>query len=306
MPERVPSVTVVIPTYNQADFLHEALTSVRSQDFTNWRAIVVNNHSTDHTKHVVTNFNDQRIELIDFQNDGVIAASRNVGIARATSDYIAFLDSDDWWHPNKLSVCIQQLGSGADLVCHAEEWRSATTNRVVHYGPKSRTGYRNLLLGGNCLSTSAVVGRTTMFQSVGGFATNREFITAEDYELWLRVAQQQFTISIIDQVLGIFRIHSASASSSVERNSAAEMAVVAHHLRTAPFATRRVRHRREAKSHYGAARSFHINGDQRLAIRRFAQSLRLDPFSLRTYAGMCLSLLGVIRSPLRQRTTSHD
>ena len=290
-----PTVTVVIPTYNQADYLREALRSVINQSFTNWCAIVVNNFSTDHTRRVVAEYNDARITLVDFRNEGIIAASRNIGIQRATSTYIAFLDSDDWWMPTKLARCVSELAKGYDLVCHSEEWRSANSSRVVHYGPASRAEYRALLLGGNCLSTSAVVGRTDMFQKMGGFSTSPEFVTAEDYELWLRLTREEFRFSFIREVLGVFRIHDASASSSIKRNSDAERAVVEHHLATAPFVSPQIRRRRLALSHYGAARSYQRVGDHQNAWRALSRAFRASPFRVRLYAALLISLRNSFR-----------
>ena len=106
MNPQTPTVDVVIPTYNQAEYLRKALQSLVDQEFHDWNALVVNNMSTDNTRAVVEEFNDPRINVIDFANHGVIAASRNIGIARSNATYLAFLDSDDWWFPNKLHRCI--------------------------------------------------------------------------------------------------------------------------------------------------------------------------------------------------------
>ena len=84
-------VEVVIPTYNQADFLREALQSVLAQDFTDWKATVVNNMSTDHTRAVVAEFADPRIRIIDFANHGIIAAARNRALRESNAEYVAFL-----------------------------------------------------------------------------------------------------------------------------------------------------------------------------------------------------------------------
>jgi len=276
------------------------LQSVLAQDFTDWKATVVNNMSTDHTHAVVAEFVNPRIRIVDFANQGVIAASRNLALRDSTAEYLAFLDSDDWWHPHKLSMCIARLEQGADLVCHAEEWRSETSSRIVRYGPLHRTTYREMLLSGNCLSTSAIVGRTRMFQQVDGFSERPDFITAEDYDLWLRLSQSGYKISLIDEVLGTFRIHAASASSSIARNSAAEMAVVSSHLERGGFA-RSMKRRRMGKSHYGAARGYFKVGDHQNARREFAQALRLAPLFPRIYAGLALLLLDALRRPKASR-----
>jgi glycosyltransferase involved in cell wall biosynthesis len=294
MNDIVAKVEVIIPTYNQADFLREALKSVLDQDFTDWKVTVVNNMSTDHTHAVVTEFADPRISIVDFANRGIIAASRNRALRSSNTEYVAFLDSDDWWNPHKLSTCVARLDQGIDLVCHAEEWKSETSSRVVRYGPQHRTPYREMLLSGNCLSTSAIVGRTRVFQQVGGFSERPDFVTAEDYDLWLRLSNSGCKISLIEEVLGTFRIHAASASSSIERNSAAEMAVVASHLANGNFSPSAKR-RRLGKSHYGTARAYHKAGDYRSARGEFARALKLAPFFPRTYVGVALLFFELLR-----------
>jgi glycosyltransferase involved in cell wall biosynthesis len=131
-----PLVTVVIPTYNHARLLAHALQSVRTQTFTNWEAVVVNNYSADDTVAVVEACADPRIRLENFRNNGVIAASRNRGISLARGKYIAFLDSDDVWYPQKLAKCIERIESGFDMVCHAVVQIEGARRRNVFCGPE--------------------------------------------------------------------------------------------------------------------------------------------------------------------------
>ena len=116
-----PLVSIVIPTYNHAPMLQRALATVIEQTYQNWNAIVVNNYSTDNTLEVVAQFNDPRIQCVNFRNNGVIGASRNEGIALATGKYVAFLDSDDAWLPGKLTAQLAALRAapaGQDVSCH--------------------------------------------------------------------------------------------------------------------------------------------------------------------------------------------
>jgi glycosyltransferase involved in cell wall biosynthesis len=111
-------VSVVIPTYNHAHFLGQTLRSVIDQTYTCWEAIVVDNHSSDNTDAVVASLGDPRIQLFKIHNQGVIAASRNMGIRHARGEWVAFLDSDDWWSSRKLELSLAGLQQGADLVYH--------------------------------------------------------------------------------------------------------------------------------------------------------------------------------------------
>jgi glycosyltransferase involved in cell wall biosynthesis len=111
-------VSIIIPTYNHASYLGRALRSVINQTYTNWEAIVIDNHSTDNTDQVMSNFKDPRIKYLKINNDGVIAKSRNKGIEIAKGKWVAFLDSDDWWTSDKLKVCLSFANDNVDLIYH--------------------------------------------------------------------------------------------------------------------------------------------------------------------------------------------
>ena len=111
-------VSVVIPTYNRASDLKRALKSVLYQTYFNWEVLVIDNFSTDGTNELISEINDVRIKLFKIKNEGVIAASRNLGIKLSMGEYVAFLDSDDYWLPKKLEISLKFLKEGADIVYH--------------------------------------------------------------------------------------------------------------------------------------------------------------------------------------------
>ena len=113
-----PLVSIIVPTYNREDDLRRALRSVFAQTFIDWEVLVVDNHSIDNTDSLIRSFNDPRIKLFKIHNHGIIASSRNLGLKQASGQYIAFLDSDDWWLPKKLEVSVKRLTEGADIVYH--------------------------------------------------------------------------------------------------------------------------------------------------------------------------------------------
>ena len=131
-----PFVTVVIPTLNHAKLLRRALYSVVAQTFDNWEAIVINNFSTDETIKVVESYQDDRIKLINFKNNSVIAASRNQGIKNARGIYIAFLDSDDNWYSEKLQKCVEYANQGAQSICHGKKRKKSNVHEKVQKGTK--------------------------------------------------------------------------------------------------------------------------------------------------------------------------
>ena len=279
-----PLVSVVIPTFNHAKLLRRALDSVIAQTFANWEAIVVNNFSTDETIHVVQSFNDDRIKLINFSNNGIIAASRNRGIDAALGKYVAFLDSDDNWYPGKLQKCLDQTTLGAQFVCHGERWiNNDLSTREVMYGPASRANYLSLLYRGNCISTSATFIETQLLQAVNGFDESPEIVTAEDYDLWIRVAATNPKTVFIREILGEFHRLINSASSAVLRNLSSEKVVLQKHFAQQPkeFSTKLKQRHRLAIAEYGAGRQLTSKPKQALSL--FLSSLRLSPLVFKVY-----------------------
>ncbi len=217
-----PLVSVVIPTYNHAHFLGRSVKSVIDQTFSDWEAIVVDNHSEDNSDEVVSGFRDDRIRMLKIRNHGVIAASRNLGIREACGEWVAFLDSDDCWYPRKLETAMNAAAGEEYDVISNDELRVDIGNgdrRPLHYGPYRPDFYKMLLLEGNKLSPSATVIRREFLTSHGlGFGEAPEFTTVEDYDLWLNLARSGARFKFIKEILGEYVIHSANNSASVERH----------------------------------------------------------------------------------------
>jgi len=289
-------VSVIIPTYNHAHFLGRALQSLRDQTYPNWEAIVVDNYSQDETEEVIEEFGDDRIHLLKIHNHGVIAASRNRGIREAKGEWLAFLDSDDFWDSTKLDHCIAYLNRNCcDLVCHGERWRGDGRDREVFYGPESRASYESLLFEGNCISTSAVVVRRKQVEAVSGFCEESDIITAEDYDLWLRLTRNGVRVGFLPEILGEYTIHSDSQSHAVLRNMKAVMKVVQSHFAEVEnllLGYRLRKRRREAIVYYSGARGFQDAGQHGEAWPYFFRALFAWPFVPKFYVAMLVNVLG--------------
>ncbi len=179
-------ISVIIPTYNRCWILKEALDSVLFQDYTDFEIIVVDDGSNDATGALLSTYGDQ-ITTICQENRGVSAA-RNAGIVMAKGKYIAFLDSDDIWLPEKLSCQADFFKSHPEaVICQTDEiWirngvRVNPKNR--HKKPSGTFFEQSLQL---CLvSPSAVMIQKSLFAEIGLF--NEAFPACEDYDLWLRI-----------------------------------------------------------------------------------------------------------------------
>lgn len=291
-------VSVIIPTYNHAHFIGRALQSVINQTYVHWEAIVIDNHSADNTDEVVLGFKDDRIKLIKIRNQGIIAASRNAGLKLASGEWVAFLDSDDAWHSNKLELCLGKLQQDFDLVCHAENWINQKSIppsvRPVVYGPERRASFESLLFSGNAISTSAVVVRRTHLLTVGFFTEDSAINTAEDYELWLRLARAGIRIGFLPQVLGEYIIHGGNASKSAMTNMHATRTVfekIYASIDQKSVWTQIRARRRRAIIDYSGARGLQANGDYANAWSWLFKAVWRWPFNARFYAAMVINLV---------------
>jgi len=211
-----PLVSVIIPTYNHSNYLRRALQTVLDQTYANWEAIVIDNHSSDNTDEVIGGFSDSRITFLKIHNSGVIAASRNMGIRAARGEWIAFLDSDDWWGPDKLLDCVGYMNDRADVIYHDLE--VITDPPARSRKGKLRTRQVNppvlmdLLMHGNALSNSSVVVRRKLLVELGEIDENPEMIACEDYNMWLRIAKSTNRFIYLPQSLGYYLIHDQAVS----------------------------------------------------------------------------------------------
>jgi glycosyltransferase involved in cell wall biosynthesis len=196
------TVSVIIPTYNRAKTLIEAIESVMAQDYHDFEIVVVDDGSADNTYEILRAFPEILVVRQDRQG---VSAARNAGIAEASGRLIAFLDSDDLWLPAKLSTQVAFLDSSPDaLICQTEEIWIRNGIRVNpkkrHKKPSGMIFERYLEM---CLvSPSAVMMKSSLFDEVGGF--DEALPVCEDYDLWLRVSCR-FPIYLIDVPLVIKR-----------------------------------------------------------------------------------------------------
>jgi glycosyltransferase involved in cell wall biosynthesis len=182
-----PQVSVIIPTYNRGRIIKEAVDSVLAQDYKDFELIVVDDGSTDNTSDVLAPYGDD-IRVLFQENKGVSAA-RNRGIAEASGRFIAFLDSDDLWLPQKLSAQVEFFNQRPDaLICQTEEVWIRNGIRINpkkrHQKPSGMIFKPSLEL---CLvSPSAVMIQRNLLDRVGGF--DETLAACEDYDLWLRIS----------------------------------------------------------------------------------------------------------------------
>ncbi|MBI4777213.1 MAG: glycosyltransferase [Deltaproteobacteria bacterium] len=199
----MPLVSVIIPTYNRASRLEEAVRSVLDQTFRDFELIVVDDGSTDGTREMLEGFGAGVKVLVQARSG--VSAARNLGIEAARGPLIAFLDSDDLWLDRKLEVQAAHFRMRPkSLICQTEEvWirKGRRVNPKAYHKKRSGNIFR-ISLERCMVSPSAVMLRRSLLEEVGVFDTSME--ACEDYDLWLRVACRH-PVALIDEPLTIKR-----------------------------------------------------------------------------------------------------
>jgi glycosyltransferase involved in cell wall biosynthesis len=183
----VTEVSVIIPTFNRAQKVRRAVSSVLDQTFKDFEVIVIDDGSSDETVDLLEGFRD-RITIISHPENLGVSAARNSGIRASRSPFIAFLDSDDYWLPEKLETQVRYFRENPDAIaCQTEEIWVRNGVRVnpwkKHIKPSGDIFEQSLKL---CLvSPSAVMLKRSLLDEVGLF--DETFPVCEDYDLWLRI-----------------------------------------------------------------------------------------------------------------------
>lgn len=209
-----PLLSVVIPTYNRADYITQTIESVLQQTYENIEIIVIDDGSTDDTADVVLRFG-RKVRYVR-QENAERGASRNHGLRLANGDYIAFLDSDDLWLPGKAAVGIQFLHGrpAVGLICTdaIEIDGEGKERRILRAGGLSGK-VTGKLLQNNFVIMPTHIARASVVRQIGGFREERELSGSEDWEMWVRLSLIA-DIAYVPEVTAKYRVHTANTMSS--------------------------------------------------------------------------------------------
>ena len=198
-----PLVSVIIPTYNRADLVRQAVASVEAQTFRDFEIVVVDDGGNDGTYEVLSA--ERELRVLRHPDRRGVSAARNTGIAAARGEWLAFLDSDDLWLPDKLARQISWLeGAPELLICQTDEtWvrRGVRVNKPA--GHRKVAGQIFLPSLWRCMiSPSAVMLHRRLLEDHGAF--DATLPAAEDYDLWLRLTWR-YEVGLVDEPLVIKR-----------------------------------------------------------------------------------------------------
>ena len=215
-----PLVSVVMPTYNHAQFIGDAIGSVLDQTYKNIELIIIDNYSEDDTEEIIASFHNTRIKYKKFRNNGIIAASRNIGIRESHGKYIAFLDSDDIWVPTKIEKQIKLLENNENTFLVYSRYtviRNGLFRKIMPKRKRLKSGnaFIPLFLSNNFIGSSSVLLRNALVENNFLFDTDKRLRAIEDYDLWLRIAKNK-RIDYVDESLVVYREHGGNTSIGIK------------------------------------------------------------------------------------------
>jgi len=272
-------VSVVIPTYNYGHFVVEAVESVLAQTYPDLEIIVVDDGSTDDTRARLDPYMG-RICYVYQHNQG-LSAARNTGIRAAKSQWIAFLDSDDQWHPRKLEVQMTYLDRHPDVAMLATDAVTDLSGGWPEIAldfdpPAERIRLEEIVIGSRFGSCGVVV-RKECFEKSGLFDT--ELRSAEDRDMWIRISCH-YPVAKLQVPLWWYRVHGLSMSFVVDRMITNERKVLQKSFAEHRILRRNWLLRLQAFSHFhrSAAITYEQAGMHVRAAARILWSMAMWPF----------------------------
>lgn len=211
---KVELVSIIMPTYNVGALVIETVSTVIEQSYTNWELLVVDDCSTDNTRELLANLakQDPRIKCLFSEKNVGAGGSRNIGLSKAQGKYIAFLDSDDLWLPDKLESQIAFMKENSAPICHTSfsfiDENGHPRKGAVHVSPlvKLEDNLKNTEIG----TSTAMIDRTI----VGSDFRFSHLRARQDLKLWIELLGKGFTSYGLEKVLVKYRVRSGSVSSN--------------------------------------------------------------------------------------------
>lgn len=284
----MPLVSVIIPTYNRFELLKKALTSVLNQSFKDFEVLIIDDCSQDETSQIPEHSADRRIRYIRNDRNKGISAVRNIGIRNSKGTYIAFLDDDDEWMPDKLEKQMNLIIPGPPnlgAVYTGSISIDIDKNKIVEAAmPQFRGNVLNNLIFRNFVVTSTIVLKKACFDRVGLFDESMKY--AEDYDMWIRVAGE-FEFDYIGEPLIKYFVHHNKISNNFSLVAEGFETVIRNHLDLFIACRKALSNR---KLDIGVA--YIYSGNTQLGRKALCEAIKLYPYDIKYYYNYFISLFG--------------
>ena len=288
----MPKVSVIIPTHNRCNFLKTAIQSVLNQTYQDFELLVVNDASTDRTEEILYGFDDKRIKYIKHESNKGGAITRNTGIMEARGEYIAFLDDDDEWLPEKLGLQVALLDKKSievgGIYTGYERIERSSGHLIQQIIPIKRGELYNALLRENCIgTTSSVLLRRVCFDAVGLF--DESLPRWQDYDMWIRIARK-FHFDFVPQVLLKYYVHDKVRISDNPEAMQEAIKIMYRKYMDTSLVSRKI-----VSEHYLALGiNYCYRGRMREGRKVILDAMKMYPFRLKYFLYFPLSFFGKI------------
>ena len=274
----MPTVSVIIPAFNQAHYLGRAIHSVLEQTHRALEVIVVDDGSTDATAVVAQGFTDRRVRYVHQANRG-LSAARNTGLRHAGGDFVSFLDSDDQFLPCKLELLLAELANHPEAGLAAGQaipvdQEGQPIGQVFDKGLPAESAQWLL---GNPLHVGSVLLRRAWQEQVGYF--DESLRSYEDWDMWLRLARAGCPMRSVAQPVSLYRFHPAQMTRDGRQMTTATFAVLDKVFAdpALPDSWQRLRDRAYSNAHLRAAAQGYQVGDIERAKASLTEAVQLNP-----------------------------
>jgi glycosyltransferase involved in cell wall biosynthesis len=194
------AISVILTTYNRASILPKSIKSVLIQTFTNFELIIVDDHSNDKTFDIVDSFQDSRIRYIRHDHNKGLAAGRNTGLQYARGKYIAYLDDDDEWLPEKLALQLQVIETSQyyPTLVYCGALREGS-NKTVKTIPTEQGEMQDWIYEGYTMEESCMMVSREALLEIEGYSEN--LVSCIDHDIWMKMAEAGFYMKPVSQAL---------------------------------------------------------------------------------------------------------
>jgi glycosyltransferase involved in cell wall biosynthesis len=294
--------SVIVPTFNSSLVLERAVKSVLNQSLSPLELLVVDDGSTDNSEEIIRAYGD-RVRYFRLSHTGFPAIVRNHGILKCRGTHVAFLDSDDAWHSDKLAKVAEAISEHPDAGVYYSDFIAVDENlqfgNLVRCRNISQNAYRSLL-GANPIATSTVVVRRECFSACGMF--REEIRGPEDWDLWIRISRKFAIVHIPLPLVEYTQHKTVPCLSSSPDFFSNQRKVVERAFEADPEITGMQKRCILSSLHYGAARAEMFRRRDGAAVRHLVSSLRYNPIYLQSYAFLPIaSIKFLVRATARFR-----
>lgn len=287
VPDNLPLVSIILPAYNCAAFLPHSIGSILAQTYNSYEIIVIDDGSTDNTKEVLEPFS-QRIKYIQFEQNRGLPIARNAGIRSAQGKYIAFIDADDLWLPEKLQTDVGYFQQHPEVSMVFSKHiniddRGCELNGSTKKQLPSGNIFIQLFYEQNFIISSSVVVRKEVFETTGLF--DEQLVNCQDWDMWLRIAFH-FKVAGINTPLVKYR-HNPHSLSKNRNNVLKYQKIVIDKIynkfKNSENSITEKLYKKRLASHYAKIGRHYLRiGDKKRANENFGLSLKNDPLNFRS------------------------